>query len=109
MTNVAADIRALSIGLIVAGVVTLHLGGYRLLDRITKLFVAVFTVATLLVTILSLPRLEWQFGQVVLPLTGIDSHRAGLAVNRGTLRRLPEFEGRPGYEGVLIRLSHRLS
>lgn len=29
-------------------------------------------------------------------LTGVDSHRAGLAVNRGTLRRLPELEGRPG-------------
>ena len=73
VTNVAADIRAVSIGLIVAGVVTLHFGGYRLLDRITKLFVAVLTVATLLATILSLPRLEWEFGQVVLPLSDLQT------------------------------------
>lgn len=73
VTNVAADIRAVSIGLIVAGVVTLHFGGYRLLDRITKLFVAVLTVATLLATILSLPRLEWELGQVVLPLSDLQT------------------------------------
>lgn len=73
VTNVAADIRAVSIGLILAGVITLYFGGYRLLDRITKLFVAVLTVATLLATTLSLPRLEWEFNQVVLPLSDLQT------------------------------------
>ena len=34
-------------------------------------------------------------------MTGIDNHRAGLGTNSAALRRLPELQGLPGYEGYL--------
>ncbi|MDX1481461.1 MAG: arylsulfatase [Woeseiaceae bacterium] len=34
-------------------------------------------------------------------MTGVDHHRAGIGTNAASLRRLPELQGRPGYEGFL--------
>ena len=73
ITDVVMDFRTTSIGLIVVGVVVLGIGGYGLLDRLTKLFVALLTVATLVATLLSLPRIEWEFGQVFLPISDLQT------------------------------------
>jgi arylsulfatase A-like enzyme len=34
-------------------------------------------------------------------MTGVDHHRAGIGTNAASLMRLPELQGRPGYEGYL--------
>jgi len=64
VTGFAVDARHAAIALIILGVVVLGIGGYKLLDRLTKVFVVILTVATLTATILSLPRIEWDFSQV---------------------------------------------
>ena len=71
--GVAADIRYMSIGLIVLGVLILGFGGYQLLDRLNKIFVAILTVATVLAAVISLPRVEWEFGQILFPLSDLQT------------------------------------
>ncbi len=34
-------------------------------------------------------------------MSGVDHHRAGVGINAAALMRLPELQGRPGYEGYL--------
>ena len=72
-TGVRIDIRYMSIGLIVLGVLILKLGGYQLLDRLTKVFVAILTVATIIAAIMSLPSVEWEFGQILFPLSDLQT------------------------------------
>ncbi|MEM9693066.1 MAG: divalent metal cation transporter [Myxococcota bacterium] len=48
-----------SAGLLLGGGVVLYQGRFRLLDRITKVLVAVLTVATLVSSLLALPRVPW--------------------------------------------------
>ncbi len=47
--------------LIVLSIIILLTGGYSLLERITKVFVVIFTVATFVATILVLPSVQWNF------------------------------------------------
>ncbi|MEO0420816.1 MAG: divalent metal cation transporter [Pseudomonadota bacterium] len=42
-------------------------GGFALLDRLTKVFVAFLTLATLAATLLVLPRIDWQLALLVPP------------------------------------------
>ncbi len=71
--GVIADIRYVSIGLIVFGVLVLGIGGYELLDRLTKTFVAILTIATVVAALISLPRVEWQFAQILFPLSDLQT------------------------------------
>ncbi|MEQ8207628.1 MAG: Nramp family divalent metal transporter, partial [Woeseia sp.] len=71
--GVTADIRYMSIGLIIFGVFVLSFGGYKLLDRLTKIFVAILTVATVIAAIISLPSVEWEFGQIFFPLSDLQT------------------------------------
>jgi len=71
--GVSADIRYMSIGLIIFGVFVLSFGGYKLLDRLTKIFVAILTVATVIAAIISLPSVEWEFGQILFPLSDLQT------------------------------------
>ena len=41
-------------------------GGYKLLDRLTKVFVAILTVSTLVATACALPSIQWNFEQQLL-------------------------------------------
>ena len=57
--GLTVDARYLGAGLIVlAGLIT-RVGGYQVLDGLTKLFVAVLTIATVLATLLVLPEVSW--------------------------------------------------
>lgn len=68
VTGIAWDPRTTGVGLIVVGAVVLAVGGYKLLDRITKVFVGILTVATLVATVLSLPRIDWSPAEFGLPV-----------------------------------------
>lgn len=57
----------LGCAIVVAAVVITLAGGYRLLDRLTKGFVAFLTLATLAATVAVLPRIEWQFAALAPP------------------------------------------
>jgi Mn2+/Fe2+ NRAMP family transporter len=73
VTGLIVDVRYAAIGLIILGVVTLGIGGFRLLDVLTKAFVVILTVTTLATTILSLPRVDWEFAQVVFPISDLQT------------------------------------
>jgi Mn2+/Fe2+ NRAMP family transporter len=73
VTGLAVDARHAAIGLLILGVVTLGIGGFRLLDGLTKIFVLILTLTTLAATVLSLPRIEWEFAQVVFPISDLQT------------------------------------
>ncbi len=57
--NIELSPLALAAGLLLISTALLMVGRYRLLDRLTKLLVAVLTLSTLLATVLVLPRVPW--------------------------------------------------
>ena len=67
------DPRHVGVGLIALAVVALVTGGYRLLDRSTKVFVVVLTLATLVATLLSLPKIQWDFTPVSLSTSDLQT------------------------------------
>jgi Mn2+/Fe2+ NRAMP family transporter len=73
VTGFNIDARHTAIALIILGVLALGIGGFKLLDRLTKVFVFILTVATLAATILSLPRIERDFSQVTFSISDIQS------------------------------------
>jgi len=73
VTGASVDARHAAIALIIVGVVVLGIGGFKLLDRLTKVFVLILTIATAIATILSLPRIEWDFAQVVFPFSDLQT------------------------------------
>lgn len=73
ITGVTANVRTVAIGLIVVGVIALGVGGFKLLDRLTKFFVAVLTIATFAATALSLPRIEWNFAQTFFRISDLQT------------------------------------
>jgi Mn2+/Fe2+ NRAMP family transporter len=73
LTGLDVNARHAAIGLIILGVVTLGVGGFRLLDALTKVFVIILTVTTLVATILSLPSIEWDFTPVVIPISDLQT------------------------------------
>jgi len=66
----AVDVRHLAATLIVLGAALLLVGGYALLDRLTKVFVAVLTVSTLAATVAVLPLVQWRLAPT--PLSASD-------------------------------------
>lgn len=73
VTGVSIDARYAAIALIILGVIVLGIGGFKLLDRLTKVFVLILTIATLTATILSLPRIEWNFAQVMFSFSDLQT------------------------------------
>ena len=73
VTGMVADARHIGVALIIVAVVMLGIGGYRLLDRLAKVFVLILTVATLTATAFSLPRIDWDFSQVVFSVPDIQT------------------------------------
>jgi len=57
----------LSIVLIALAFVLIGLGGYKFIDRCTKLFVAVLTVCTLTATVITIPSVNWGIGSFAFP------------------------------------------
>lgn len=66
-TAVDIDPKILAVALIAIGAMVLVVGGYKLLDGMAKLFVAILTVTTIAATALSLPYVEWTLEQALLP------------------------------------------
>lgn len=58
-TGIELGALAVAVGLIFASTLLLMVGRYRLLDRLTKVLVAVLTISTVLSTLLVLPRVPW--------------------------------------------------
>ena len=50
----------------------LGVGRYHWLDRVTKVLVLLFTIATIVATIAAIPRIDWAGATVVLPLSALD-------------------------------------
>lgn len=61
------DARATAVGFIILGLGLMVTGGYHLLDRVTKVFVAILTVTTLVATALVIPDISWSVGAFALP------------------------------------------
>ena len=61
------DARVTAVCFIILGLGLMVTGGYHLLDRVTKVFVAILTVTTLVATALVIPNISWSFGAFVLP------------------------------------------
>lgn len=59
--------RYIAITSILVGTIVLKLGGYAFLDRLTKVFVAILTVTTLLATALAIPSVNWGVSEFALP------------------------------------------
>jgi len=53
--------RYVGCGLIVIASVLVTSGDFKVLDRVTKIFVAILTLCTIVATILALPNVEWNF------------------------------------------------
>lgn len=61
------DARATAVCFIILGLGLVVTGGYHLLDRVTKVFVAILTVTTLVATTLVIPNISWSVGAFALP------------------------------------------
>ncbi|MEL0162551.1 MAG: Nramp family divalent metal transporter, partial [Halieaceae bacterium] len=73
LADLSVDIRYIGVGLILLGVIMLATGGYRLLEGLTKVFVAILTIATICATLITLPKIEWQFAQTFFPLSDLQT------------------------------------
>lgn len=69
--NVDSDAKIVGVGLIATGGIVLTVGGFKLLDQLTKVFVGILTVATVFSTLLTLPSIEWDFAQIFFPVDDI--------------------------------------
>lgn len=67
------DPRHVAIALIGLGILLQIVGGFKLLDRLTKVFVLILTLATLVATVISLPRVEWEFSQIFFPISDLQT------------------------------------
>ena len=61
------DARVTAVCFIILGLGMMVTGGYHLLDRVTKVFVAILTVTTLVATALVIPNISWSVGAFALP------------------------------------------
>jgi Mn2+/Fe2+ NRAMP family transporter len=55
------------VALIALAIILLFSGGYKLLDRLTKFFVGILTVATVAAALLVLPKIDWSLSLFALP------------------------------------------
>lgn len=65
--DINLDARCAAIGILIFGILILRIGGYKLLDRLTKVFIATLTVCTVLSTILAIPKVKWSVDAFSLP------------------------------------------
>ena len=61
------DARVTAVCFIILGLCLMFTGGYQLLDRVTKVFVAILTITTLVATALVIPNISWSVGAFALP------------------------------------------
>ena len=61
------DARVTAVCFIILGLGLMFTGGYHLLDRVTKVFVAILTVTTLVATALVIPNISWSAGAFAMP------------------------------------------
>ena len=61
------DARVTAVCFIILGLGLVFTGGYHLLDRVTKIFVAILTITTLVAAALVLPNISWSIGAFALP------------------------------------------
>lgn len=73
VSGLQADPKLVAVILMIMGSVMLSIGGFKLLDRLTKVFVATLTVATLCATIMALPSIEWNFEQTFFPISDLQT------------------------------------
>ncbi len=57
----SVDARYLGVGLIALAAVIVRVGGYGVLDNLTKVFIAVLTLCTFAATAIALPSVTWEF------------------------------------------------
>ena len=65
--SLAFDARLTAVCFIILGLVMMFTSGYHLLDRVTKVFVAILTITTLVATALVIPNISWSIGAFALP------------------------------------------
>ena len=80
VSGVAVDARHAGVALIVAGTAVLVIGGFNLLDKLTKVFVLILTLATFVATLLSLSRIDWSLSQFALPDMDIQTYAFVIAL-----------------------------
>lgn len=73
VAGLSLDPRHVAIFLIGFAIVLQIVGGFPLLDKLTKVFVFILTVTTLVATVISLPRIEWEFTQVFFPISDLQT------------------------------------
>ena len=61
------DARLTAVCFIILGLCLMVTGGYHLLDRVTKIFIAILTVTTIAATALVIPNISWSAGAFALP------------------------------------------
>lgn len=61
------DARVTAVCFIILGLGLVFTGGYHLLDRVTRVFVAILTMTTLVAAALVLPNISWSVGAFALP------------------------------------------
>lgn len=67
------DAKLAGVGLILIGGIMLSIGGFKLLDLLTKVFVGTLTVATICATVMTLPSIDWNFDQVFFPIADLQT------------------------------------
>ena len=70
ITGLDMNARYIAVAMTLVGAFVLWVGGYSFLDRMTKVFVAILTFATVLATILAIPAVDWSLSAFALP--GLD-------------------------------------
>ena len=67
ITGADWNARYVAVAVTLIGGAVLWIGGYSLLDRMTKVFVATLTLATIVATALAIPSVDWSIGAFALP------------------------------------------
>ena len=73
VSGIQADPKLVGVALMLVGGAMLSIGGFNLLERLTKVFVATLTLATLSATVMALPSIEWNFDQVFFPIADVQT------------------------------------
>lgn len=74
MTGLALDPRVAGTLLVAVGAAVLLIGGYPLLDRLSKVFVLALTVTTLAATAASFGHIDWSISQFAFPSVDIQTY-----------------------------------
>ena len=61
LLGIDIDARYLGVGLIGVAILIVRIGGYGILDNLTKVFIATLTICTFAATAMALPNVNWEF------------------------------------------------